>query len=73
MKNIFRGPPLAPWGPFFRFFSLFLENRRRGSTRLVKLYRVFILTKKGDNNPPKILRTPFWPPEGAFLGFLGLF
>ena len=36
------GPPLAPWGPYIRFFL----KRRRGLARLLKLYKVFILTKK---------------------------
>ena len=33
---------------------------------------MFILSQKGDNNPIKILETPFWPPEGRFKVILGL-
>ena len=52
------------------FRCILFLNRRRGLARLLKLYRVFILSKKEDNSPIKILGTPFWPPEGTFFSFL---
>ena len=55
-------------GHFLGFFKFFLENRRRGVARLLKLYKVFILTKKEGNNPSKILVTTSGPLRGCFLG-----
>ena len=46
--------------------KLFFENRRRGLARLPKLYKVFILSKKGDINTPKTLETPSGPRRGRF-------
>ena len=40
------GTPLWPPGGFFLGFYFFFENWRRGLARLLKLYKVFILTKK---------------------------
>jgi hypothetical protein len=51
-------------GGIFRFF---VENFTRRSVRVMKLHRVFILTKRGDINPPKNSETPL-APWGAFLG-----
>ena len=67
------GTPLAPWGPFFRFFQDFFENRGRGLARLLQLYRVFILTKKEDINTPKLLGTTSGPLKGCFLWGFELF
>jgi hypothetical protein len=62
-KNKIRSPtPWPPGGAIFSFVKVFLENIRRSSVRVQKLHRGFILTKKGDINPPK-------NSEGAFLGF----
>ena len=36
---------------FSWFFLGFFENRRRGLARLLKLYKVVILTEKGDKKP----------------------
>ena len=36
---------------FLDLFGLFFENRRRGLARLLKLYKVVILTEKGDKKP----------------------
>ena len=44
------------WGCIFHgfswFFLVFFENRRRGLARLMKLYKMVILTEKGDTPPP---------------------
>ena len=55
--------PAGPWGCFLFCFvlSFFVENIRRRSVRVQKLPRGFILTKKGDINPPKNLETPPGP------------
>jgi hypothetical protein len=47
----------------------FFENFRRRSVRVLKLHRVFILTKKGDINPPKNSETPPVPLGGVFRFF----
>ena len=61
------------WGCIFHgfswFFLVFFENRRRGLARLLKLYKVFILTKKRGNNPRKYWGHPL-TPEGLFFRFL---
>jgi hypothetical protein len=44
------------WGCIFHgfswFFLVFFENRRRGLARLMKLYKMVILTEKGDKARP---------------------
>ena len=52
MKIKFWGPPPSPLNiALLGFFKFFFENRRRGLARLLKLYKVVILTEKGDKNP----------------------
>jgi hypothetical protein len=56
-KKVKFGPPSpGPLRAIFMFFRLFFENNRRRLVRVLKLYRGFILTKKGDFNPPKMLK-----------------
>jgi hypothetical protein len=51
------------------------KKKRRALARPLKLYRVFMLTKKGDINIPKISGTPSGPLRGHFiiLGILHYF
>jgi hypothetical protein len=68
-KIKFGTPPLAPWGPIFRFSKVFFENIKRRSVRVPKLHRGFILTKKEILTTNKFWRPPL-APWGAFLVFL---
>ena len=58
-KKTFGHPPWPPGGHFFKVFSGFFLSRVKGLARLLKRYRVFIISKKGDNNPQKIFGTHF--------------
>jgi hypothetical protein len=57
---------IGPWPPGGRFLGS-LENIRRRSVRVAELHRGFILTKKGDINPPKKSETPHGPLGGGLL------
>ena len=63
----------AEWTFYTCFFKFFFENFRRRSVRVLKLHRGFILTKKGDINPPKNSETPSGPLGGVFRFFYKVF
>ena len=57
MKIKFWGPPPSPLNiALLGFFRFFFENRRRGLAKLLKLYKVVILTEKETKNPTCIAR-----------------